>query len=84
MNRTRIKTKGDVHIQTRIKTNIFTLKTDQHNTCGHHLTVFFSVVQYDGDNTVVSGSYDKTIRVWDLRRGACMRILEEHSAAVFR
>ena len=40
-------------------------------------------VQYDGDTKVVSGSYDKTIRIWDLRTGGCLRTLEAHSAAVF-
>ena len=42
-------------------------------------------VQYDGAYRVVSGSYDKKIRVWDTRRGgpAPLRTLEAHSGAVF-
>jgi len=32
---------------------------------------------------LVSGSYDKTVRVWDLRMGTCLRVLAGHSKAVF-
>ncbi len=32
---------------------------------------------------VVSASYDKTVRIWDMRRGQQMTVLSGHSAAVF-
>ena len=34
---------------------------------GHTGTVM--AVQYDGGHKIISGSYDKSIRIWDLRRG---------------
>ncbi len=32
-----------------------------------------------GDGTVVSGSYDKTLKVWDVETGECRRTLEGHT-----
>jgi len=31
-----------------------------------------------GDNKIVSGSNDKTIKVWDIESGDCLKTLEGH------
>ena len=36
------------------------------------------------DGRIVSGSLDKTLRVWDAATGACERVLEGHSSDVSR
>jgi WD40 repeat protein len=33
-------------------------------------------------NLVVSGSYDTTLKVWELNTGACLNTLRGHSGAV--
>ena len=33
-----------------------------------------------GDGRVVSGSEDKTLRVWNIKTGECERVLEGHSS----
>jgi COMPASS component SWD3 len=38
-----------------------------------------SVCALSDGNRVVSGSYDKTVRVWDVDRGSCALIFEGHS-----
>lgn len=40
-------------------------------------------VRFDG-NRIVSGSYDKTIRVWDFSTGAPLCVLDGHTNRVFR
>ena len=30
----------------------------------------------------LSGSEDKTVRLWDLERGACVKVLEGHTGSV--
>lgn len=34
-------------------------------------------------NIVISGSWDSTIRVWDINDGACIDIIEDHGADVY-
>lgn len=34
-------------------------------------------------NIVLSGSWDSTIRVWDISDGACLDIIEDHGADVY-
>ena len=46
---------------------------------GH--TDWVRTFQFDSKR-VVSGSYDKTIRVWDMKSGACSRVLTGHTDAV--
>ena len=31
---------------------------------------------YLGNNTLVSGSFDKTIKIWDIATGECIKTLE--------
>ncbi|MCX6900668.1 MAG: DUF4062 domain-containing protein, partial [Verrucomicrobia bacterium] len=48
---------------------------------GHGVSVESVSVTADG-RRAVSGSWDKTLRVWDLESGACLRALEGHSSDV--
>ena len=41
-----------------------------------------SCVAFHGDY-IVSGSYDKTLKVWDQQTGKCIRTLEGHKHAVY-
>ena len=38
-----------------------------------------SVVALSDGRRVVSGSCDRTVRVWDVNTGSCERVLESHS-----
>jgi COMPASS component SWD3 len=33
-------------------------------------------------NLIVSGSYDETVRIWDLKTGHCLRVLPAHSEPI--
>ena len=35
-----------------------------------------------GDGRVVSGAYDKSLRVWDVGTGECVQVLEGHTEQV--
>jgi len=49
---------------------------------GHSSTVM--CLEYDGEHKVVSGSYDKTCKLWDLRRpSAPVHTFRDHTGAVF-
>jgi len=48
---------------------------------GHSAAVCGVAVTPDG-KTVVSGSYDNTLKVWDLKTGQCRTTLEGHTGAV--
>lgn len=47
---------------------------------GHTSSVLALCARPDG--TVVSGSFDATIRVWDVERGVCLSVLCGHQSAV--
>eukprot|EP01137_Pigoraptor_chileana_P003848 Opistho-2@44655 len=38
-------------------------------------------VQFD-DHRIVSGSYDQSLRIWDMRSGECIKVLEGHESSV--
>ncbi len=48
---------------------------------GHSDGVFSVAVSADA-RIAVSGSYDRTIRVWDLTNGRCLRTMVGHTAGV--
>ena len=35
------------------------------------------------NEVIVSGSYDNSVRMWDMRTGTCLRVLNGHSSLVF-
>ena len=41
-----------------------------------------SLIKLEENNTLVSGSYDKTIKVWDLKSGQVLRTLKGHSGTI--
>jgi WD40 repeat protein len=47
-----------------------------------HSDVVCSLVISPDTAFAISGSYDKTVRVWDLRSGECTQVLEGHSSWV--
>ncbi|MBE9159891.1 pentapeptide repeat-containing protein [Nodosilinea sp. LEGE 06152] len=78
---------------------LWDVKTHQclHVLCGHESgirAIAFSSRRYangnSGDPTLdpsdqflASGSFDRTIRVWDVQTGECLRVLQGHIGAVF-
>lgn len=48
---------------------------------GHSLSVFGVSISADG-KLIISGSVDKTIRIWETESGKCLKVLEGHSDAV--
>ena len=36
-----------------------------------------------GENHVITGSWDKTMRMWDIRSGECIQILQGHTGGVY-
>ncbi len=49
--------------------------------CVGAVQVYSVAIAPDGQ-TVVSGSADRTVRLWSLHSGECLRVLEGHSGAV--
>jgi COMPASS component SWD3 len=48
---------------------------------GHSSFVF--CVRYNPQaNLIVSGSFDESVKIWDVRRGRCMKTLPAHSNPV--
>lgn len=52
-----------------------------HNTCGWlssaGISNLIAVVVFDqaDDNKVISGSYDQTLKIWDIKTGQCQKTL---------
>ena len=58
----------------RCPCNIFIFTFFNDNSYNELLSSGISCVQFD-DTRIASGSYDKTIRVWDIRSGDCDSVL---------
>jgi WD40 repeat protein len=48
---------------------------------GH--TAEVKALAFLSENLVASGSFDRTVRVWDLCTGQCIRVFEGHTAKVW-
>ncbi|KAF8761063.1 WD domain, G-beta repeat [Rhizoctonia solani] len=61
---------------------IFTLET-RHPECFRGHTNYVFCVNYNpSSNLIVSGSYDESVKLWDVSRGRCMKTLSAHSDPV--
>ncbi|MGA7075900.1 MAG: hypothetical protein WBZ42_05060, partial [Halobacteriota archaeon] len=49
---------------------------------GHTGTIYAVSITPDG-RRAVSGSYDNTVRVWDVETGKCKRVLEGHTGTIY-
>ena len=47
-----------------------------------HTDVVYAVAMSQDGKYVATGSFDKTIRMWDSKSGKCLRVLKGHSAPV--
>jgi len=47
-----------------------------------HTSFVFCVAFTPQGNLLASGSYDETVRIWDVKRGRCLKILPAHSDPV--
>lgn len=47
-----------------------------------HTSFVFCVAFTPQGNLLASGSYDETVRIWDLKRGKCLRVLPAHADPV--
>jgi len=65
------------HSPTDTANPVLTLVGHTGNVCA------LSVLQTDNQLILLSGSWDKTARVWDLGSGACLETLEGHEQAVW-
>ena len=48
-----------------------------------HTDCPWSIDAWDTSNVALSGSQDKSVRLWDLRTGQCVRVMEGHSNFVW-
>ena len=48
---------------------------------GHEDRIYDVALSADG-KTIVSGSADKTVRIWDMKSGSCIRVLKGHQKSV--
>ena len=44
-----------------------------------HTDIIWSITASDTSNIALSGSGDKSVRLWDLRTGQCVRVMEGHT-----
>ena len=49
----------------------------------HEFSVFSARFSPDGQNIVSAGGHDRTVRIWDLATGECVRTLQGHTASVY-
>ena len=47
-----------------------------------HTHYVFCVNYHPNGNMIVSGSFDETIRIWDVRRGSCIKTMPAHADPV--
>ena len=50
---------------------------------GHSDAIYQSIDASDTSNAAISGSSDKSVRLWDLRTGQCVRVMEGHANDVY-
>jgi WD40 repeat protein len=48
-----------------------------------HTDITLSIDASDSSNVALSGSRDKSVRLWDLRTGQCVRVMEGHADDVW-
>ena len=53
---------------------------DPRSAAGHHTDV--DVVRWHPNGHYLATASDRQLRLWDLRSGTCMRVLQAHTAAV--
>lgn len=58
------------------------LKTEPVKTLTGHTNYVFSVNYNPDSNLIVSGSFDETIRIWDVKSGKCKNQIPAHSDPV--
>ena len=63
----------------RVQLNWIDARYGARTLSGHEGTV---MSLYYSDNTIVTGSYDNTLRVWNPRTGECLRTLKGHSGGI--
>lgn len=51
-------------------------------TLTYHLYLLIIFFSYFQSNLVVSGSFDESVRIWDVRTGKCLKTLPAHSDPV--
>ena len=44
-----------------------------------HCQIVSSIIVSESLNSVLSGSRDRSVRLWDLRTGQCVRVVEGHN-----
>lgn len=54
----------------------------QTSTCYHHFSVLQISFNPQG-NRLLTGSSDKTARIWDVQTGQCLQVLEGHTDEIF-
>ena len=77
---TKITSEGSTHIQKELVDRIINPKLHKTLT-GHSGTVLCCAV-FHGDSKAISGSWDDTLKVWDLKSGSCVHTLTGHSDLV--
>ena len=77
---TKMTSEGSTHIQKELVDRIINPKL--HKTLAGHSGWVQCCAVFDGDSKAISGSDDKTLKVWDLKSGSCVHTLRGHSDGV--